>query len=251
MFHELATNSAKYGALSTENGKLSIEWREQTDHLEVSWSEAGGPEVRKPERQGFGTKVIRATVEGQHNGHVSFHWLREGLRCVFTIALTKPLLVNGDDRKPDSGRGRVAPDYSEPQKVLLVEDEILVGLTMRDALEESGIPTIGPFNNVADALARARSEFLSAAVLDINLNGELVYPLAEFLVSLRVPFVFVSGYGGEYIDGRFRHIPLLRKPVSPESLKAVLQEFLSGLSSQNEIVASRSAASGEQVSEIS
>lgn len=232
VFHELATNSAKYGALSVKEGALSIRWKEADGQLEVFWSEKGGPEVRTPKRKGVGTKVIHATIEGQHNGRVRFDWKPSGLECSFTMGLTRALQVS-TDKQPETGNSETARWQLANQKtVLLVEDEILVGLTMRDFLQESGYVTIGPCNNVADALVKARSQDFAAAVLDVNLNGELVYPLADFLVSANIPFVFVSGYGGEYIDGRFRNVQLLRKPVSPESLKTVLRQLVPAASEQ-------------------
>ncbi len=113
--------------------------------------------------------------------------------------------------------------------VLLVEDEVLVGLMMRDVLEDNGIRALGPFGNVRDALSAARSGGFGGAILDVNLNGEMVYPVAEYLVREKVPFAFVTGYGRETIDARFRDIPvLLRKPVDQDALKTFLKDFVSG-----------------------
>jgi two-component sensor histidine kinase/DNA-binding response OmpR family regulator len=224
VLHELATNSAKYGSLSVKEGTLAIRWSQTTNGLQLSWVECGGPKVESPKKQGFGAKVIRATVEGQLGGAVTFHWESAGLRCDFTIPLEEKEKRADEAMLMDQ---MAVPLSRSANAVLLVEDETLVGLMMRDTLEDSGIKTIGPYGNVADALRAARSGGLSGAVLDVNLNGEMVYPVAEFLEREGVPFIFVTGYGRETIDTRFREIPLLRKPVDQDSLKGLLKSFTS------------------------
>jgi PAS domain S-box-containing protein len=222
VLHELATNSAKYGSLSTKEGSLFVRWTQVADGLQFSWTESGGPKVRPPQKLGFGAKVIRATVEEQLKGNVTFGWEPAGLQCDFTIPVEKP-----NSAPNDASAARKAENVSNDgvNTILLVEDEVLVGLMMRDALEESGIQVLGPYGNVSEALAAARSGAIAGAVLDVNLNGEMVYPVAEFLAEEEVPFVFVTGYGRETIDARFRNAPVLRKPVDQEQLKALLKNF--------------------------
>lgn len=81
------------------------------------------------------------------------------------------------------------------KRVLLVEDEALVALLACDVLEEGGYEIVGPADRLAGALALAGNEALDAALLDINLAGEAVWPVAELLGRRRIPFVLVSGYG--------------------------------------------------------
>ncbi len=79
IFHELATNSAKYGALSSPDGRLEIRWACDKDSLVLKWSEAGGPPVNgAPDRTGFGSRLIKSTVEGLA-GSISFEWASNGL----------------------------------------------------------------------------------------------------------------------------------------------------------------------------
>ena len=83
--HELATNAAKYGALSTVQGKVELQWSHATDgQLILRWTEHGGPEVRVPKRKGFGGRLIERTVE-QLKGNVHFDWRPEGLLCQITL----------------------------------------------------------------------------------------------------------------------------------------------------------------------
>jgi PAS domain S-box-containing protein len=83
--HELATNAAKYGALSVANGKIQVEWSRAPDgRIVLRWTETGGPAVKPPTRQGFGTRVIESMIQ-QHEGECRFDWRVEGLACEITM----------------------------------------------------------------------------------------------------------------------------------------------------------------------
>ena len=84
--HELATNAAKYGALSAPEGKVRVEWSRAADgRLVLRWTEAGGPPVKAPTRQGFGTRVMESMVRGQLKGEVRLDWRAEGLACEIAL----------------------------------------------------------------------------------------------------------------------------------------------------------------------
>jgi two-component sensor histidine kinase len=85
--HELVTNSAKYGALSTLSGQLAITWEIEDDILALTWKETGGPLVRAPTTRGFGTRSLMASVESQLGGQALFDWRAEGLICRLLIPL--------------------------------------------------------------------------------------------------------------------------------------------------------------------
>jgi two-component sensor histidine kinase len=79
--HELATNAAKYGALSTAKGRIELKWLHEADgRLTLRWTEIGGPAVQMPTRQGFGTRIIERMI-GQLKGKAHFDWHTEGLGC--------------------------------------------------------------------------------------------------------------------------------------------------------------------------
>ena len=83
--HELATNAAKYGALSVPNGQIGLKWEHEADgRLILRWSEMGGPAVKMPTHQGFGTRVIERTI-GQLKGKAHFDWHADGLVCEITL----------------------------------------------------------------------------------------------------------------------------------------------------------------------
>ena len=97
---------------------------------------------------------------------------------------------------------------------MVVEDEPLVGLMMVDIVKELGFSVCGPFINVAEATAAARGGNCEDAVLDINLKGELVYPVADMLAESGVPFIFVTGYSSDLVEKRFAEVPVVQKPVN-------------------------------------
>jgi PAS domain S-box-containing protein len=87
--HELVTNSAKYGALSTLSGRLSIHWKIEADNLVLDWEERDGPLIKKPISRGFGTKSVIASIESQLGGRAEFDWRSEGLICRLSVPLMR------------------------------------------------------------------------------------------------------------------------------------------------------------------
>jgi two-component sensor histidine kinase len=83
--HELATNAAKYGALSTANGRVDLKWSQEANGpLRLRWIETGGPTVQPPTRTGFGGRVIEQMI-AQLKGKSRFDWRAEGLVCEITL----------------------------------------------------------------------------------------------------------------------------------------------------------------------
>jgi two-component sensor histidine kinase/PAS domain-containing protein len=89
--HELVTNSAKYGALSTLSGRVSISWEVQRDALQMVWEEKDGPAVEKPISRGFGTRSVIASIESQLGGRAEFDWRSEGLVCRLLVPLMQEM----------------------------------------------------------------------------------------------------------------------------------------------------------------
>jgi len=225
--HELATNAAKHGALSTPGGRIQLDWELKSDVLTFTWAERDGPRIAEPSVRNFGLKVITASIEQQLGGKAEFNWEPQGLRCIFSIPrseLAKPhsvrTLRNGGGAGAENGVGRVRAGERQP-RVLLVEDEALVAMMIQETLAEFGFDVLGPVATVSEALAAARDQCLDAAVLDINLGDDLVYTVAEILARRGVPFVFVTGYDSDSVDARFSGIPVLQKPIERESLQRI------------------------------
>ena len=97
----------------------------------------------------------------------------------------------------------------------------LVAMMMRDTLTELGFSVIGPFSRLSEAMVAAVHAEIDAGIIDINLGGEFVYPVADVLVARNVPFVFVTGYGVESIEPRFGGVPMIKKPVQRQALETI------------------------------
>jgi two-component sensor histidine kinase/DNA-binding response OmpR family regulator len=215
--HELAANAAKYGALSVESGRIELSWAIQGDRLILTWAEFGGPNVSRPTASGFGTKIIVGSIERQLHGAVTFEWRPEGLRCILSVP--RPRMQNGAtalDRINAKATRKVAAASPGTRRVMVVEDEVLIAMVLVDQLQEIGLATVGPYSRVADAL-KADGD-VDAAILDVNLGGESVYPVAEMLDARGIPFAFMTGYGSASIDARFAAVPVLQKPIEAKVL---------------------------------
>jgi len=104
-------------------------------------------------------------------------------------------------------------DLFSGKRVLIVEDEYLVAMDTRRALEKAGATVVGPASNVDDGLTLVRSQKIDAAILDINLDGDMVFPIADLLDEMNIPFVFASGYNPSQIPGKYSGYVLCEKPT--------------------------------------
>jgi CheY-like chemotaxis protein len=118
-------------------------------------------------------------------------------------------------------------------RLLLVEDEAMVAMMLEEMLTDLGCVVVEVAGTLARGLSLADADTLDAAVLDINLGGDKVYPVAEKLAAMGVPFVFSTGYGLAGIAPAFARIPALAKPFRPEALEAALMAALGRKASQN------------------
>ena len=103
--------------------------------------------------------------------------------------------------------------------ILVAEDEFLLAEALVDGLERCGASVIGPVPTVDKALkAVASAERIDFAVLDINLRGQMVYPVADALKERGIPFLFATGYDAAAVSGRYQDVPRHEKPVTPATL---------------------------------
>jgi PAS domain S-box-containing protein len=243
--HELSTNAAKHGALSVGSGRLRVSWELQPDRVVLDWSESGGPPAPGPGEAGFGMRVIAASIERQLDGEARFDWRPEGLHC--RLSMPRADLID-----PPLHHALASPAHRDERmllplrlhtgnRVLLVEDEILVAMMMRDVLTELGFVVVGPFSRLSQAMVAAVHDEIDAGIIDVNLGGEFVYPVADVLVARQIPFLFVTGYGVESIDARFRHVPILKKPVQQQALTRI---FVAPAQTQPPKLSRRRGASG-------
>lgn len=113
-------------------------------------------------------------------------------------------------------------------RILVVEDEVLVAMLLEEMLQDLGCQVVGIESSVAGALAAVNLHVFDGAVLDINLKGERVEPVADALALRGVPFIFASGYGEPGLAERFATRPLLQKPYEMTSLAETLASALPG-----------------------
>ncbi len=108
------------------------------------------------------------------------------------------------------------------RRVLIVEDEYFLADDMAQALSKLGAQVVGPVPSPEKALALLADEPVDAAILDINLRGRMVFPVADALREQGVPFVFATGYDESAVPEAYRDVPRWEKPFKPEDLARAL-----------------------------
>jgi CheY-like chemotaxis protein len=115
---------------------------------------------------------------------------------------------------------------SAQPRVLVVEDEYLIRMLLEDMLADLGYAVAAAVGSIAEAREHAAAAEFSVAVLDVNLDGQEIYPVADILAERGLPFVFVTGYGERSLPDRYRDSPALQKPFQAEQLEAALSGLL-------------------------
>ena len=107
-------------------------------------------------------------------------------------------------------------------RLLVVEDEYFIARDIETVLTAGGAEVIGPVGRLDAAMNAVRSEHIDGAVLDIDLHGEAIYPVAEELARRKIPLLFVTGYEEAEIPKAFRHVTCVEKPFGPKRLGEAL-----------------------------
>lgn len=111
-------------------------------------------------------------------------------------------------------------------RVLVVEDDSLVGFDVRSLLREAGCEVVGPFPSKNSALRAISEQHIDAAVVDVNLGDSFSFSVADALTWAKVPFLWLTGYSPSVLPDRYRGHPLLDKPYTPASLIGALETVL-------------------------
>jgi DNA-binding response OmpR family regulator len=114
----------------------------------------------------------------------------------------------------------------EGVRVLLVEDEYLVASLIEEVLGTAGCIITGPIPRLAEAINAADRETCDAAVLDVNLAGERIYPVADILSRRNIPFVFVTGYGANALPPEYAKLPRICKPFRMTDLLSAISDVV-------------------------
>jgi CheY-like chemotaxis protein len=114
------------------------------------------------------------------------------------------------------------------RKVLVVEDEMMIAMLIEDMLEEIGCELVGLATSVPHALELIGKEQVEVAVLDVNLDGQDTYAIADALRQKNVPFIFATGYGSTGLRKEYGNRPVLQKPFETKDLESALVQVLAG-----------------------
>ena len=229
VLHEMITNSAKYGSLSDQSGDLLISLeRNEAGDLLLSWQERGGPPVRAPERRGFGTTIIEKSIPHELQGETEVDFALGGLRARFTVPArfleeTDKDHVLSDLKDHADASAGAEPATDLPQRVLLIEDNMIIALDTEEMLRELGVPEVLVSGSVTQALRAIEKEAPDFAVLDFNLGEESSEPVARELARRGVPFVLATGYSAKEV--RFEELgaeAILKKPYDKSDLAKAL-----------------------------
>ena len=114
------------------------------------------------------------------------------------------------------------------KRILVVEDELMIRMLLEDMLGELGYVVAAEAARIDEALDAANNAAFDVAILDVNLNGEPILPVADALAARGTPFVFATGYGERGLPEAYRDRPTLKKPFQIEGLEQMLQSAIAG-----------------------
>jgi PAS domain S-box-containing protein len=224
IFHELATNANKYGALSGPQGVVSLTWTVADERLEIRWTESGADGIKAPSRRGFGTTLIEQSVKAE-GGAARAEYRSDGVAWELALPLSRlsnaevsaqPISVavtgNNVDSQVNQDKGSLAG-----KRFVVIEDEPLVAIEIENILEDAGA-AVTVAGTAAQALHHIEHFEFDAALLDGNLHGSPVDEIAAALIRRRIPFGFVTGYGTQSLPCAFATASVVTKPFVPSQL---------------------------------
>jgi CheY-like chemotaxis protein len=234
VFHELVTNSAKYGSLC-DSGTVAVDWQEdETGNLVIDWRESDGPPVKQPTRQGFGTTIIRRSIPYELGGKAEIRYEPTGLQAHFAIPAKFTTFADGavsllPDQALQSAKAVLETIKDRPLdgfNILLVEDNLIIAMDGEDIFLQLGAQSVALAPNVSHALAAIEKRHFDLAVLDVHLGEETSIAVAERLAAKGVPLILATGYG-EGVSQSYGALGanLLQKPYTIESVASALSRI--------------------------
>tara|TARA_R110000782_G_scaffold57258_18_gene119744 strand:+ start:39348 stop:43385 length:4038 start_codon:yes stop_codon:yes gene_type:complete len=228
VFHELATNASKYGALKDANGRIEISWqtvqRGNAHWVQIDWQERCTHGVVPPGESGYGSRLVEQSITYDLHGEIQSRYTPEGFACRISFPASAAI----------TGRGRVESECGEagtekqPGRVLVVEDNMLLATALVEELEELGVRVLGPANTLDKAMRLVEFEAPAAAILDVDLDGTKVYPLARRLRDRGVPFVLLTGYEPRDLPADLQKSTVLSKPIAQAQIERLVSGILAG-----------------------
>ena len=226
VLHEVVSNAAKYGALSSPDGVVRARWSQNDRGLKFSWREIGGPEVSEPKRHGFGRSLIERAIPYELDGNAELVFDRNGVRFDFELPVDALVDLDQEDSPALVGQVATVQKPATGKRALLVEDNLLLSMDMVENLSRLGTEGVVTAASVEEATALAKSAEFDFAVLDMNLRGTVSFDVADALLERGKPFLFVTGYGSRIdVPQRLSDIQILTKPIELSSLAQSVEEI--------------------------
>jgi two-component sensor histidine kinase len=209
ILHELITNARRHGALSNDTGRITLRIEPQGEkEARIVWTESNGPKVAFPKHEGFGLNIMQTALGV--DGDVKMEYRLDGIQCTIDLRSSRPRPVM------EMARTTVVPQEKPDltgKRILILEDEALIALSLEMTLTDEGAEVVGPFSSSSQALT-ALDEDIDAAILDVNLGRTTSLDVAHRLKERGVPFVFVTGDGDWHqVSEAFPDVPVLDKPI--------------------------------------
>jgi len=231
--HELAARALRDGALSVEGGRVDVIWQGSAGGgFVLDWTESGGPQVGAAAGDSFSARILGEATARELDGRVTVQHLAGGVRArieASAAALAAPVVQS---RPP--AHAPPAPEILEGAsgditglRVLIVEDSVLLALELEQGLSDLGAIVVGNAAEVDQAMAMIDQAF-DIAVLDANLNGASVMPVAQALQEKGRPFIFATGYADTATPAGF-DAPIIRKPYNIGQIAGALAQVRRGL----------------------
>lgn len=225
VIHELASNAAKYGALTNEAGQVALSWSVAPTGFVIEWTESGGPRVEPATSRGFGTSVITESLEFEFDAAVDYQLAPGGVTARFVLS-PELAISNDESTASDSDPHAVpapGPASESTLQVLVVEDDFVVSKDTVAKLKRliSGDVSVVP--SIDAALGILDEQSFDFAMLDVNLRGDFSGPVADALSEREIPFVFATGYGSRdrELEG-YDCLGILTKPLTKTRLQNAL-----------------------------
>lgn len=231
--HELAANALRHGALSEDRGRVTVQWAATAaGGFVLDWRESGGPALRPETGDGFGGILLGEITGRELDGQVTLDPSPAGVKARIEAAATALTTPPGETAEPawrpmteepaqaltiESDPGHIAG-----LRILIVEDSLLLALELEQGLTELGAHIVGTAAEVDEAMAMIDRPF-DAAVLDANLNGASVMPVAHALHAMGRPFIFATGYADKAGPTGF-DAPVVRKPYNVGQIARALAQ---------------------------
>ncbi|MBS0240799.1 MAG: GAF domain-containing protein [Proteobacteria bacterium] len=225
--HEMVTNACKHGALSVPTGRINVAWHiDASGTCVIEWREAGAPRASTAPRTGFGLLLIERQLPFELGGITDVRFGDSGVSIDLRLP---PASFEFGSIEDSTNASREDPSTCllAGRRVLLVEDNFVVGLEIERQLRRLGAAEVYLLGNLAQALDCARTQKIDVALLDVNLKSASSYAVADLLAGRAIPFAFATGYGLDVLrPPEFAAVPLIAKPFSDQSLAEILGRCL-------------------------